>query len=104
MHLATTETVPSAEIVEVLGIAKGNTVRAKNVGRDITQAIRNFTGGELKSYSGLLSDSREEALSRLEDDAQNLGADAVVNVRFETSEIAQGAAEILAYGTAVRLE
>jgi len=104
MYLSTTETVPSEEVVEILGIAKGNTVRAKNVGRDITQAIRNITGGELKSYSSLLSDAREEALSRLEEDAQSVGADAVVNVRFETSEIAQGAAEILAYGTAVRLE
>ena len=82
MHLTTTETIPSGEVAEVLGIAKGNTVRAKNVGRDITQAIRNFTGGELKSYSGLLNDSRDEALSRLEADAETLGADAVVNVRF----------------------
>ena len=104
MQLTTTETVPEGDVAEVLGIAKGNTVRAKNVGRDITQAIRNITGGELKSYSALLSDAREEALARLTEDAESRGADAVVNIRFETSEIAQGAAEILAYGTAVRLE
>lgn len=104
MQLSTTETVPDGEIVEVLGIAKGNTVRAKNVGRDITQAIRNITGGELKSYSNLLDDARDEALSRMTEEAESLGADAVVNVRYETSEIAQGAAEILAYGTAVRLD
>ncbi len=104
MQLSTTETVPDGEIVEILGIAKGNTVRAKNVGRDITQAFRNITGGELKSYSNLLSDARDEALSRMAEEAESLGADAVVNIRYETSEIAQGAAEILAYGTAVRLE
>lgn len=104
MQHATTETFPDGEVVEVLGIAKGNTVRAKNVGRDITQAIRNITGGELKSYSNLLSDARNEALSRMSAEAEEMGADAVVNIRYETSEIAQGAAEILAYGTAVRLE
>lgn len=104
MQHATTETVPDGEVVEVLGIAKGNTVRAKNVGRDITQALRNITGGELKSYSNLLSDARNEALSRMSGEAEEMGADAVVNIRYETSEIAQGAAEILAYGTAVRLE
>lgn len=103
MQLATTETVPDGDVAEVLGIAKGNTVRAKNVGRDITQALRNITGGELKSYSTLLSDARDEALDRMAAAAEEMGADAVVNVRYETSEIAQGAAEVLAYGTAVRL-
>lgn len=100
----TTETVPGHEIVEVLGIARGNTVRARNVGRDITQGLRNLAGGELKAYSTLLSQAREEALARMEENAREMGADAVVNVRMETSEITQGGSEVIAYGTAVRLE
>ena len=101
MQLVTTETVPGQEIAEALGIARGNTVEARNVGRDITQSIRNLAGGELKAYSELLTRAREEALSRME--AESMGADAVVNVRFETSEIANGGSEVIAYGTAVRL-
>ena len=103
MIVTSTETVPDRDIVEILGVVKGNTVRARNVGRDITQSIRNIAGGELKSYSGLLSDARDQALDRMEDQAHQLDADAVLNVRFETSEIAQGSAEVLVYGTAVRL-
>lgn len=103
MLITSTDTVPERETAEILGLVKGNTVRARNVGRDITQSIRNIAGGELKSYSGLMSDARDEALERMEADAAALDADAVVNVRFETSEIAQGSAEVLAYGTAVRL-
>lgn len=104
MLITTTEHVPEGEVTEVLGVVQGNTVRARNVGRDITQGLRNLVGGELPSYTELLTDARGEALSRLEADAAELGADAVVNVRFETSEIAQGAAELLAYGTAVSLD
>lgn len=104
MIVTNTETVPGRDVAEILGLVKGNTVRARNVGRDITQSIRNIAGGELKSYSGLMSDSRDEALDRMAEDARRLDADAVLNVRFETSEIAQGSAEVLAYGTAVRLE
>jgi len=100
----TTETVPGYEIVEVLGIARGNTVKARNVGRDITQGIRNLAGGELKAYSTLLSQARDEAIARMEADAVEMGGDAVVNVRMETSEITKGASEVIAYGTAVRLE
>ena len=99
----TTETVTGHEIAEVLGIARGNTVRARNVGRDITQGIRNLAGGELKAYSTLLADARDQAIERMEADALEMGADAVVNVRMETSEVAQGASEVIAYGTAVRL-
>lgn len=99
----TTETVPGHEIAEVLGIARGNTVRARNVGRDITQGFRNLAGGELKAYSTLLADARNQAIERMEADALEMGADAVVNVRMETSEVAQGASEVIAYGTAVRL-
>lgn len=104
MQLSTTDTIQGETIEETLGLVKGNTVRARNIGRDITQSIRNITGGELKSYSGLMTQSRDEAVDRLVEAAEELGADAIVSVRFETSEITQGAAEILAYGTAVRLE
>lgn len=99
----TTETVPGQEIVEVLGIARGNTVRARNVGRDITQGLRNLAGGELKAYSTLLADARDQAIERMEADAIEMGANAVVNVRMETSEVTQGASEVIAYGTAVKL-
>jgi uncharacterized protein YbjQ (UPF0145 family) len=100
----TTETVPGYEVVEVLGIARGNTVKARNLGRDITQGIRNLAGGELKAYSTLLSQARDEAIDRMDAHAVEMGADAVVNVRMETSEISKGASEVIAYGTAVRLE
>ena len=98
-----TETIPGHEIVEVLGIARGNTVKARNVGRDFTQGLRNLAGGELKAYSTLLSEARDEAISRMEADAVEMGGDAVVTVRMETSEITKGASEVIAYGTAVRL-
>ncbi|CAI49391.1 UPF0145 family protein [Natronomonas pharaonis DSM 2160] len=103
MQTVSTETVPGHETVEALGIARGNTVEARNVGRDITQSIRNITGGELKAYSELLSKARDEALSRMEADAEEMGADAVVNVRLETSKVTDGGSEVIAYGTAVRL-
>ena len=103
MEVVTTETVPAHDIEEALGIARGNTVKARNVGRDITQSIRNITGGELKASSELLTDARDEALERMVEDARSMGADAVVNVRLESSEIANGGSEVIAYGTAVRL-
>ncbi|APW98702.1 hypothetical protein CHINAEXTREME_13330 [Halobiforma lacisalsi AJ5] len=103
MYITNTETVPDGEIVEVLGIARGNTVEARNVGRDITQGLRNVLGGELKGYSELLSKARDEAIVRMEDDAERMDADAVVNVRLETSQITDGGSEVMAYGTAVRL-
>jgi uncharacterized protein YbjQ (UPF0145 family) len=103
MRVVTTDTVPGSEIVESLGVARGNTVEARNVGRDITQTLRNLTGGELKAYSELMSKARDEALDRMVTDAESLGADGVVNVRFETSTVIDGGAEVIAYGTAVRL-
>lgn len=103
MYITNTEKVPDGEVVEVLGIARGNTVEARNVGRDITQGIRNVFGGELKGYSELLSKARDEAIERMEADAERMGADAVVNVRLETSQITDGGSEVMAYGTAVRL-
>lgn len=103
MQTVSTETIAGEEITESLGIARGNTVEARNVGRDITQAVRNLAGGELKAYSELLTRARNEALSRMEANAEEMGADAVVNVRLETSEVVDGGAEVIAYGTAVRL-
>lgn len=100
----TTETIPDREIAAVLGIARGNTVRARNVGRDLTQGLRNLAGGELKAYSTLLSTARDDAIARMEQHALEMGADAVVNVRLETSEVTNGASEVIAYGTAVTLE
>lgn len=102
MIITTTETLPKKEITEVLGIVRGSTVRARNVGRDIFAGFKNFVGGEISEYTKLQADSREEALKRMIDDASRLGADAIVNVRFATSTITQGASEILAYGTAVK--
>jgi len=103
MKLSNTDTITGSELTETLGIVRGNTVRARNAGRDFTQSLRNLAGGELKGYTELLTDAREEAQSRMIAEAESLGADAVVNVRFTTSSIADSGAEILAYGTAVRL-
>ena len=104
MIITTTENVPGKEIVEILGLSRGSTVRARNVGRDIFAALKNLIGGEINEYTKLQADSREQALQRMIKDAESLGADAVVNVRITTSMIMQGVAEILAYGTAVKLK
>lgn len=103
MIVSTTETVTGRETTETLGLVRGNTVRARNVGRDITQGLRNIAGGELKAYTTLMSDAREQALGRMQEEAEEVEADAVVNVRFVTAEVTNGGAELLAYGTAVRL-
>jgi uncharacterized protein YbjQ (UPF0145 family) len=102
MIITTTETVPGKQITEVMGIARGSTIRARNVGRDFMAGLKNIVGGEVKEYTKLLAEAREQAMQRMIEDAQKLGADAVVNVRFTTSAVMQGAAEILAYGTAVK--
>lgn len=104
MIIVTTENVPGREIEKAMGIARGSTVRARNVGRDIVASIKGLVGGEINEYTKLLADSRESALQRMTEDAHKMGADAVVNVRFGTSAVMQGAAEILAYGTAVKLK
>jgi uncharacterized protein YbjQ (UPF0145 family) len=98
------ETVPGRTIVEFYGVVSGNTVRAKHVGRDIMAGFKNIVGGELKGYTELLNESREEATSRMIEQAKSMGANAIVNVRFATSSVAQGAAELFAYGTAVKVE
>lgn len=103
MILTTTEKIPEKKITEILGIARGSTVRARNIGRDIFASIKNIIGGELSEYTKLQAESREQALQRMIEDGERLGADAIINIRISTSVITQGAAEILAYGTAVKI-
>ncbi len=104
MILTNIESVPGKNIVEHFGVVSGSTVRAKHVGRDIMASLKNLVGGELKGYTELLQDSRDEATNRMIAQAGQLGANAIVNVRFATSSVAQGASELYAYGTAVRVE
>ena len=99
-----TETVPGKTIVEFYGMVSGSTVRAKHLGKDILASLKNLVGGELTSYTELLNEARQEAIQRMFQQAESVGANAVVNVRFSTSSVAQGAAELFAYGTAVRVE
>jgi len=104
MIITTTETIPNKEVTEILGVARGSTVRARNIGRDIFAGLKNIVGGEISEYTKLQAVSREQAMQRMEDDAINMGADAIINVRLTTAMIMQGTAEILAYGTAVKLK
>ena len=104
MILVSTENIEGVKIIKTLGLVRGNTVRARNIGRDIFASLRNLVGGEIDEYTRLLSDAREESLNRMQDEAEKLGADAVVNIRFTTSTVMQGCSEILAYGTAVQTE
>lgn len=104
MILTTTDTVPDKKVVQVLGIARGSTVRTRHVGLDIFATIKHLIGGEISEYTKLQAESREESIQRMKEDAVNLGADAIINVRLTTSMVMQGAAEILAYGTAVKLK
>jgi len=102
--ITNTEEVPGKRITQFYGVVSGSTVRAKHIGRDFMAGLKNIVGGELKGYTELLHEAREEALERMRQQAQSLGANAVVNVRFSTSSVAQGAAELFAYGTAVVVE
>ena len=104
MILVNTDFVIGKEIKEIIGLVRGNTVQAKSIGKDIKAGLRNIAGGEVLEYTDMLAESREIALKRMEDKAKKLGADAVINIRFMTSSIMGGAAEILAYGTAVKLK
>jgi uncharacterized protein YbjQ (UPF0145 family) len=104
MLVSNLEIVPGRRIVKHLGLVQGSTVRAKHVGKDIMAGLKNIVGGELKGYTELLQEARQEATDRMVSQAQAVGANAVLNVRFSTSSITQGAAEMLAYGTAVVLE
>lgn len=101
MIVVNTEKVPGFEIVAMKGLVQGNTVRAKHVGRDFAAGLKNLVGGELKGYTELLTESRREATTRMMQQAEQLGANAIVNVRFSTSAITSGASEMMAYGTAV---
>jgi len=104
MIITNTEFVTGKEIKEILGLVKGNTVQAKSIGKDFKAGLRNIAGGEIKEYTDMLAESREVALKRMKDKAEKLNADAIINVRFMTSSIMGGAAEMLAYGTAVKLK
>jgi len=104
MIITSTETIPGKEVTQILGIARGSTVRARNFGSDFMAGLKNLVGGEVSEYTKLQARSREQAMKRMVDDAERLGADAIVNVRFTTSMIMQGMSEILAYGTAVKLQ
>ena len=103
MKMTNTDFIPGKEIGEILGLVRGNTIQAKHIGKDIVAGFRNVVGGEIKEYTNMLSEAREIALKRMEEKAEKLGADAIINVRFMTSAVMASAAEILVYGTAVKL-
>jgi uncharacterized protein YbjQ (UPF0145 family) len=104
MILTNIESVPGKTIAEHFGIVSGSTVRAKHIGKDIWAGFKNIVGGEMKGYTELLQESRDEATNRMIEQAKQLGANAIINVRYATSSVAQGAAELYVYGTAVRVE
>ncbi len=104
MIITTTDFIPGKEVTEILGIARGSTVRARNVGADFLAGLKNLVGGEVSEYTKLQAHSREQALQRMMNDAKRMGADAVINVRITTSMIMNGMSEILAYGTAVKIK
>lgn len=104
MIVTNTEHVAGREIVSMLGVVKGNTIRAKHIGKDIVAGLRTIVGGEIKEYVEALNDAREEALKRMLQEAESMNADAVINIRFTTSQVMTGAAELLVYGTAVTLK
>ena len=104
MLLSNIEIIPGRRIIKHLGVVEGNTVRAKHAGKDIMASLKNITGGELKAYTELLTEARQQATTRMLEQAESLGANAILNVRYTTTSITAGAAEILAYGTAVVLE
>jgi uncharacterized protein YbjQ (UPF0145 family) len=104
MILVNTDYVAGREIGEMLGLARGSTIQTRNVGRDITQGLKTLVGGELKAYNEMMNSARAIATKRMSEDAESMGADAVVNIRYATSSIMQGAAEVMAYGTAVKFK
>ena len=103
MILVTTETVSGYTVTETLGAVIGNTIRARHIGKDIRVALRSIVGGEIKEYTGMLSESREQSIQRMKERAKELGANGIVGVRFQTSMIMQSTAELLVYGTAVKI-
>lgn len=103
MIIVTTPDVPGRRIEEILGLVRGNTIRGRHLGRDVQAVLRNMAGGEIREYTKMMAETREQAIDRMVDEAEALGADAVVAVRFQTCEVMKGAAEMLVYGTAVKL-
>jgi len=103
MILTTTDKIVGREVRETLGLVKGNTIRAKHVGKDILAGLRSIVGGEIKEYVEALNDAREQAVKRMIESAEQMGADAIIEIRFTTSQVMAGAAELLVYGTAVKL-
>tara|TARA_Y100000588_G_scaffold129078_1_gene141362 strand:- start:1042 stop:1356 length:315 start_codon:yes stop_codon:yes gene_type:complete len=104
MTLTNLESIPGRAITEHYGLVQGSTIRAKHVGRDLMAGLKNIVGGELKGYTELMQDARQQATQRMVEQAEELGANAIINVRFTTTSVSQGAAEMLAYGTAVRCQ
>jgi uncharacterized protein YbjQ (UPF0145 family) len=104
MIITTCDEIPGKRIVETMGLVRGNTIRARNIGRDIVAVLRNMVGGEISDYTKMLAEAREQALDRMQEEALALGANAIVGARFASAQVMQGAAELLAYGTAVRIE
>jgi uncharacterized protein YbjQ (UPF0145 family) len=103
MIVTTTDFIPGYKVVDILGMVRGNTIRAKHLGKDIAAGLQHMVGGELRGYTEMISESRDQAVDRMIEDAEELGADAIINVRLVTAEVMRGAAEVLAYGTAVKL-
>jgi uncharacterized protein YbjQ (UPF0145 family) len=103
MIVVTTADIPGMRIVATLGLVRGNTIRARHIGRDIMAGLRNIAGGEIREYTKMMAEAREQSIDRMVEEAESLGADAVVMVRFQTAEMMRGAAEMLCYGTAVKL-
>lgn len=101
--ITTTETIPGMEITQMLGLVRGNTVQSRNIGRDIFAGLKNIVGGEIKAYTELLATAREEATARMAEQAEARGADAIIAIRYETASIADAAAEVFVYGTAVKI-
>jgi len=104
MIIVNTESIPGKEIEQALGLVRGSTIRAKHIGKDLMSGLRQIVGGEMKEYAEMLTEARQFATLQMVEEAENLGADAIVNVRYTTSAVMQGAAEILAYGTAVKFK
>ncbi len=104
MIITTTDFIPGREIAEIIDVARGSTVRARHLGRDFVAAMKQIVGGEIAEYTKLMADAREQAIDRMVADAERIGADAIINVRFTTSSVMHNASEVLAYGTAVRLK
>ena len=104
MIIVTTDDIPGKKITKVLGLVRGNTIRARHIGKDIAAALKNIVGGEIHDYTKMMAESREQALDRLIEDAENMGANAITGVRFATTSMMQAAAELLVYGTAVIIQ